>query len=302
MVRPCAFGFNPQTAVNNAFQVAGPQEKVQEKALAEFDAFVKLLRKHQIEVILGQDTPDPPTPDSIFPNNWISFHPQGMAILYPMFAPNRRLERKKDIFTLIQKESPRRRWIDMSLRERQNQYLEGTGSMIFDRANAHAYACRSPRTNEDLFREVCDTLGYKGFLFDALGDSDPITGEASPIYHTNVMMCIADKYVVICLEAIPQKKDREHLLAQFAEDGKEVVEITRQQMNHFAGNMLQVFSTDSSPYLVMSEQAFSALTPAQRRILCRYNPVLTPVLTTIEKNGGGSARCMMAEVIEEELL
>ena len=298
MIRPCAFGYNPQTAVNNTFQCAGPQENVQKKALAEFDAYVDLLRRHHIKVMVAQDTPEPATPDSIFPNNWISFHPQGMAILYPMYAPNRRLERKKDVFTLIQEQSPRRRWIDMSLRERVNQYLEGTGSMIFDRANARAYACRSPRTREELFREVCDTLGYSGLLFDAVGSPDPVTGLSTPIYHTNVMMSVADKYVVICLESVPSEEDRKQLLERFARDGKDVIEISLEQMNHFAGNMLQVFSTDSVPYLVMSAQAYGSLTSAQQQKLRSYNELLTPALPTIETNGGGSARCMLAEVVE----
>ena len=290
MIRPCCFGYNPQTAVNNAFQTAGPQDQVHEMALAEFDAYVALLRKHRIEVIVAEDTPEPHTPDSIFPNNWISFHPGQMAILYPMYAPNRRLERKKSVFKIIMDEAPRIRWIDMSPRERQNKFLEGTGSMVFDRENARAYACRSPRTNEDLFLEVCETLSYKPLLFNALS-------KGQPIYHTNVMMCMADRYVVICLDSVPGEKDRRMLLDQFTEDRKEIVGITTEQMNHFAGNMFQVFSTDNKPCLVMSRQAYNVLTPEQRRTLKSYNTLITPVLNTIETNGGGSARCMLAEIV-----
>ena len=297
MIRPCSFGYNPQTAVNNAFQTEQAQEHVQERALAEFDAYVALLRAHNIEVLVVEDTPLPHTPDSIFPNNWISFHPNGLGILYPMYAPNRRLERKKTVFSALQENAPRIRWIDLSPRERIGQYLEGTGSMIFDRLCHRAYACRSPRTDETLFREVCDTLAYKPLLFDAVGSPDPETGTRTPIYHTNVMMCMANQYVVICLDSIPEAAQKENLLAQFKEDQKEVVPITLDQMNHFAGNMLQVFDKKGKPYLVLSKQAYNSLTPEQCATLTRFNPLITPALPTIETNGGGSARCMLAEIV-----
>ncbi len=292
MIRPCCFGFNPQTAVNNAFQVATGEDAtlVQDKALAEFDRYVALLRKHDIDVIVIQDTPEPHTPDSIFPNNWISFHPGPLAVLYPMYAPNRRLERKKSVFQAIQEHAPRIRWIDMSPRERENRFLEGTGSMIFDRENNRAYACRSPRTDEGLFRDICDTLGYQAICFDALD-------KGSAIYHTNVMMCMARNYVVICLESIPSESDRQSLLDIFKQDDKKVVEITAEQMNHFAGNMFQVFSRKKEPFLVMSKRAYKVLTPSQRKVLRSFNRLITPELDTIETHGGGSARCMLAEVV-----
>ena len=292
MIRPCCFGFNPQTAVNNAFQVATGEDAalVQEKALAEFDRYVALLRKHDIDVMVVQDTPEPHTPDSIFPNNWISFHPGQLAVLYPMYAPNRRLERKKSVFQAIQEHAPRIRWIDISQRERENRFLEGTGSMIFDRENNGAYACRSPRTDEGLFRDICDTLNYHAICFDALD-------KGSAIYHTNVMMCMAQAYVVICLESIPSESDRQLLLDIFKQDNKTVVEITARQMNDFAGNIFQVFSRKNEPFLVMSKRAYTALTPSQRKVLRSFNRLITPELNAIETHGGGSARCMLAEVV-----
>ncbi len=292
MIRPCCFGFNPQTAVNNAYQVPTGEDPVliQEKALAEFDAYVALLRKHRVDVVIAEDTPEPHTPDSIFPNNWISFHPGQMAVLYPMYAPNRRLERKKSVFQAIQEHAPRIRWIDISPRERENRFLEGTGSMVFDRENKRAYACRSPRTDEGLFKDICETLDYQAICFNA-------TDKGSPIYHTNVLMCMAKEYAVICVEAVPSEEERHMLLEIFQKDNKKVVKITRDQMHHFAGNMFQVFSRDNQPFLIMSRQAREALTPAQRRTLRGFNKFITPSLDTIETHGGGSARCMIAEIV-----
>jgi len=292
MVWPCGLGYNPLRSVNNAFQVSTGEDPslVQEKALAEFDDYVALLRTHDMEVIVVQDTPEPHTPDSVFPNNWISFHPGQTAILYPMYAPNRRLERKKSVFQAIQEHAPRIRWIDISPRERENRFLEGTGSMVFDRENHRAYACRSPRTDEGLFRNICETLGYEHVCFDAME-------KGAPVYHTNVMMCMAKNYVVICLETVPAEKDRDMLLDVFKKDNKKVVAISSRQMNDFAGNMFQVFSRDNTPYLVMSRRAYNALTLSQRRILESFNKLITPELDTIETHGGGSARCMLAEVV-----
>ena len=292
MIRPCCFGFNPQTAVNNAYQVPTGEDPVliQEKALAEFDAYVALLRKHRVDVVIAEDTPEPHTPDSIFPNNWISFHPGQMAVLYPMYAPNRRLERKKSVFSIIQEQAPRIRWIDMSPRERENRFLEGTGSMVFDRENRRAYACRSPRTDEGLFKDICETLDYQAVCFDALD-------KGTPVYHTNVLMCMAKEYAVICLEAVPSEEQRQMLLGIFQQDNKKVVEITRDQMHHFAGNMFQVFSRENEPFLIISRQAREALTPVQRRTLRAFNKFITPSLDTVETHGGGSARCMIAEIV-----
>ena len=292
MIRPCCFGFNPQTAVNNAYQVPTGEDPVliQEKALAEFDAYVALLRKHRVDVVIAEDTPEPHTPDSIFPNNWISFHPGQMAVLYPMYAPNRRLERKKSVFSIIQEQAPPIRWIDMSPRERENRFLEGTGSMVFVRENRRAYACRSPRTDEGLFKDICETLDYQAVCFDALD-------KGTPVYHTNVLMCMAKEYVVICMEAVSSEEQKQMLSGIFQQDNKKVVEITRDQMHHFAGNMFQVFSRENEPFLVMSRRAYKALTPVQRRTLRAFNKFITPSLDTVETHGGGSARCMIAEIV-----
>ena len=292
MVRPCCFGYNPQTAVNNTFQTKTDLDPsvVQKKAEEEFDHFVELLRQNGIEVIVVNDTPHPHTPDSLFPNNWVSFHPGQMAILYPMYAPNRRLERKKTVFRAIEEHAPRIRWIDMSPHEKQNTFLEGTGSMVFDRENRRAYACRSQRTDETLFYQVCETLDYEPVLFDAIDNE-------TPIYHTNVLMCMARQYVVICMEAVPHQKDKELLIRTFEKDKKEVVEITADQMRNFAGNMFQVFGKDNEPYLVMSRRAHDALTREQLDRLKTFNKLIVPPLDIIETHGGGSARCMIAEVV-----
>ncbi len=291
MIRPCCFGFNPQTAVNNAYQVPTGEDPVliQEKALAEFDAYVALLRKHRVDVVIAEDTPEPHTPDSIFPNNWISFHPGQMAVLYPMYAPNRRLERKKSVFSIIQEQAPRIRWIDMSPRERENRFLEGTGSMVFDRENRRAYACRSPRTDEGLFKDICETLDYRAVCFDALD-------KGTPVYHTNVLMCMAK----VCGDLPGSRSFRRtktNAVGHFQQDNKKVVEINRDQMHDFAGNMFQVFSRENEPFLIMSRRAREALTPAQRRTLRAFNKFITPSLDTVETHGGGSARCMIAEIV-----
>ena len=199
------------------------------------------------------------------------------------FRSNRRLERKKSVFSIIQEQAPRIRWIDMSPRERENRFLEGTGSMVFDRENRRAYACRSPRTDEGLFKDICETLDYQAVCFDALD-------KGTPVYHTNVLMCMAKEYVVICMEAVSSEEQKQMLSGIFQQDNKKVVEITRDQMHHFAGNMFQVFSRENEPFLVMSRRAYKALTPVQRRTLRAFNKFITPSLDTVETHGGGSAR------------
>ncbi len=292
MIRPCCFGYNPQTAVNNVFQKQTELDPavVQEKALKEFDHFVALLRQKGVEVLVVEDSPDPHTPDSIFPNNWVSFHLGKLGVLYPMYAPNRRLERKKAVFHAIEQYAPRIRWIDISPHEKLDAFLEGTGSMVFDRKNSKAYACRSPRTNESLFLQICETLAFEPVIFDAVDNG-------TPVYHTNVLMCMGKDYVVICMEAVTKPEDKQKLLNAFEKNNKTVVEITLEQMRHFAGNMFQVFGTDDVPYLIMSQQAHDSLTPEQIDTLTSFNELLVVPLDTIETHGGGSARCMLAEVI-----
>lgn len=290
MIRPVNFGFNTETAVNNAFQVAGADELAQEKALTEFDGFVNMLRENGVEVTVIEDTPEPYTPDSIFPNNWVSFHEDGTVCLYPMYAPNRRLERKPPVLQEIGAAFRINRTIDFSYYEKSDLFLEGTGSMVLDRENKIAYACLSPRTDKKVLQVFCEQMGYQPVSFIAADE------QGRPIYHTNVMMCVADKYVVICLDSVTQKEEKQKLMAAIKNSGKEIVKITFEQMNHFAGNMLQVSNDKAEKLLVMSTQAYESLSPKQIKKLSAFNKIIHSPLTTIETNGGGSARCMLAEV------
>ncbi len=289
MIEPVNFGFNEETAVNNAFQ-ENLQENIQPKALEEFNELVVLLQANKVNVTVVKDTPNPFTPDSIFPNNWISFHENGTVILYPMFADNRRLERKTSVLNAIEKKFMVRELIDLSQAEEKQLYLEGTGSMVLDRENGIAYACLSPRTHEQLLNEFCRLNEYTPFMFSA-SDSKGI-----PIYHTNVMMSIATGYVVICLEAITNITERDTVVACLNRSGKIVIDISFDQLHHFAGNMLQVKNTEGELLLVMSTRAYDSLTTDQLNTLQRFNRILHSSLATIETVGGGSARCMIAEV------
>lgn len=292
MIRPVNFSFNAETAVNNAFQVASSDESdsAQAKALAEFEGFVSVLLDNGVDVTVINDTPDPYTPDSIFPNNWISFHEDGLICLYPMFAVNRRLERKPAVIEALGHKFSIHTALDFSSWEQQGLFLEGTGSMVLDRENKIAYACLSPRTDEKVLADFAEKMGYRTEIFTAAD------GQARPIYHTNVMMCVADRYIVICLDSLPVAAQREHVQATIKESGKEIIEISSDQMNHFAGNMLQVHNDKGERLLVMSTQAYESLTPAQIARLTTFNRIVHSSLTTIETNGGGSARCMMAEI------
>ena len=290
MIRPVNFGYNAETAVNNAFQVAGMDAEAQKKALREFDDFVSVLRSNGVDVTVVQDTPEPHTPDSIFPNNWISFHNDGTVIFYPMYAANRRLERKQHVIDTVRTLFEIKSQIDLSSYESKNIFLEGTGSIVLDRDNKIAYACLSPRTDKKVLEDFCKQTGFKPVSFRA------VDSKGREIYHTNVMMCVADRYVVICLESIDDKTERENVTTAITGSGKEIIEISFDQMNHFAGNMLQVENVSGQKLLVMSSQAFRSLTKQQVDKLSSYNNIIHSPLVTIETNGGGSARCMMAEV------
>jgi len=289
MIRPVGFMFNTETAVNNAFQ-STQDVNAQELALEEFDSFVNLLRQHRINVTVIDDTPEPHTPDSIFPNNWISFHSDGSIVLYPMYAANRRLERKLHVIEKLKEQFKVNRQIDLSSYETTNSFLEGTGSMVLDRDSKIAYACISQRTDIEVLNDFCSQLGFMPISFTAIDTN------GFPIYHTNVMMCVADRYVVICIEAIADEKERNDVIASIAKSGKEIISISLDQMNHFAGNMLQVKNNAGENFLIMSSQAHQSLTEKQIIQLTSYNSILQSSLNTIERNGGGSARCMMAEV------
>ncbi|MBL7698165.1 MAG: amidinotransferase [Chitinophagaceae bacterium] len=290
MIRPVNFLFNSETAVNNAFQVMSEENDVQQKALNEFETFVEKLREKNIDVLVVNDTPEPHTPDSIFPNNWISFHRDGSLVLYPMFAPSRRLERKTQVIEKVRLQFRVKRTIDFTGHEAADEFLEGTGSIVLDRIKHIAYACLSPRTDERLFRNFCRKLKYKPVAFHAADEN----GKA--IYHTNVMMCVADRYVVICLNSIRNNEEMTKVKTTIENSGKEIIPITLEQMNHFAGNMLQVNNSQGTKFLVMSTQAYESLTAEQVKKLEDYNKIIHSSLNTIERNGGGSARCMMAEI------
>jgi hypothetical protein len=290
MVRPYQFYFNQQTAANNFFQSNINIENANELAIAEFDAMVDKLRAHQIKVNVVQDTKDPSTPDSIFPNNWVSTHEGGTLCLYPMFAQNRRAERKSTVIDFLQSNYQIQNILDLTDLEKEGKFLEGTGSMVLDHQNKLAYGCLSERLDKNAFYEWCDKMQFKAISFKAVDD------KAQPIYHTNVMMCMGDQFVVICLESIPNEQEKQIVLESFKKSNKEVIEISQDQLNHFAGNMLQVFDTNEKPHLIMSEQAHTSLHPAQVKSLEKYNPLLPISIPTIEALGGGSTRCMMAEI------
>ncbi len=290
MIRPVRFDFNAETAVNNSFQVNAKDLLAQEKAAEEFNGFISVLTQNGIDVTVVNDTPEPHTPDSIFPNNWISFHSDGSICLYPMYAQNRRLERKDSVLQAIDNKFIVSKKIDFSNYEQSNIFLEGTGSMVLDREHRIAYACLSPRTDLTILKDFCNQLNYKPIYFWALD------GGNQPIYHTNVMMCVADEFVVICLESIPDLSERKLVVDSITESGKAIIAISFDQMNHFAGNMLQVHNQAGKRFLVMSSQAFRSLNKVQIEQIEGYNQIIHSDITTIETNGGGSARCMMAEV------
>lgn len=297
MVRPSNFGFNEETAVNNAFQnnAAGKtSEQIREKAIEEFDSFVSLLRSKGVDVSVYQDEPQPIKPDAVFPNNWVSFHEDGTVITYPMFAKVRRIERTDKVFDLLEPHFWILDHIHLEQSEEDNIFLEGTGSMVLDRANKIAYACISPRTEKTLFEDWCNIYEYAPVSFTAIDQ------EGKLIYHTNVMMAMGDKFVVICLESVIDDEEKSALRELFARTEKEIIEISLEQMNAFAGNMLQVQGASGQTYLVMSKTAFGSLNASQIEKIEKYTEILTADINTIETYGGGSVRCMMAEIFLPE--
>ena len=294
MVEPIAFGYNAQTALNNYFQVDQKDDNIQTKALDEFKSFSDKLKSKGINVISVKDTLEPHSPDSIFPNNWVSFDSDGKVVLYPMFAPNRRVERRPDILeTLKDKGFEITEIDDLSHFEDQEKFLEGTGSMIFDHDHKIAYGSVSLRLDEELFRQFCTKFGFRPVVFHSYQNAG---GERLPIYHTNVMMCVADKFVVICLDCIDDELEREKVQEVIKSTQKEIIEISEDQMQQFAGNMLQVQNEAGEKFLVMSESAYRSLTAQQISAIEKYCEIIYSDLNTIETNGGGSARCMLAEV------
>ncbi len=296
MIEPVAFGFNHQTAVNNYFQQKeyGYEKDIQGRAYTEFTGMVSILIANGVNVLVVKDTEQPHTPDSIFPNNWISFHEGGQVVLYPMFAKNRRKERRNDIVQLIEDNgSIINNVYDFTFWEEQNQFLEGTGSMVIDRVHRIAYAALSERTNKTVFLQFCKVFDLKPIYFSA---NQTVEKKRLPIYHTNVMMSIANEYAVICLESIDDEKEYRCVVNSIISSGKEIVTISEKQMHNFAGNMLQVENSEGKPFLVMSLSAYASLNQFQIYRLNVYNELIVVDIPTIENVGGGSVRCMMAEV------
>ncbi|SHJ80303.1 hypothetical protein SAMN04488007_1495 [Maribacter aquivivus] len=296
MIRPVSFRMNEQTAVNNYFMedIDLKNLEINQKAQEEFDAFVSVLKNKGVNVIVVQDTKEPDTPDSVFPNNWISFHSNGTVGVYPMFAENRRNERREDIFEILEQSGFKiNDVVDYTSAEEEGFYLEGTGSILLDRVNKKAYCALSERADEDLFIEFCEDFDFFPVIFTA---NQSVDGKRLPIYHTNVMMALAEDFVVICSATIDDKKERKNVLDHLKNDGKEIISITEQQMHHFAGNMLQVLGSDDKRYMVMSSAAYHSLSPEQITQIENHCAILHSSLQTIETCGGGSARCMMAEV------
>lgn len=297
MIRPIHFRMNEQTVVNNYYQKvleALSPEQVNKKAQEEFDAYVDKLRNQGIDVTVINDNEEFDTPDSIFPNNWISFHQDGTVVLYPMFAENRRWERREDILDILEENGfVINQVMDYTAAESEGLFLEGTGSLLLDRVHKKAYCALSPRADEDLFIEFCEDFEYTPVIFTA---NQTVGGQRKAIYHTNVMMCLAENFAVICLSAIDDKKERRNVIKHLKEDGKEIVDITEKQVTKFAGNMLQVLGANEQRYLIMSKAAHDSLTPKQIAQIEKHCPIVSSSLDTIEACGGGSARCMMAEV------
>ena len=290
MVRPAHFTFNEQTAENNHFQKKTSLLDLSERALQEFDAFVENLRKNKIKVVVVQDTIEPHTPDSIYPNNWFSTHSTRELVLYPMFAENRRKERKPHVLETIEEHFSAHKIIDLTVWEEKNRFLEGTGSMILDHHNRIAYACRSERTDDIVFEEFYTKMNSEPEIFNAYDE------EGRNIYHTNVMLSIGERYAVICAESITDDSRRDNILNKLRMSKKDVIEISFEQMKSFCANIIEVRNSENDNFLIMSETAKKAFKEEQMNILERHCKVISSPLDTIEQAGGGSARCMIAEI------
>lgn len=295
MIRPVRFRTNEETIVNNYFQkgINITQEEINRKAQQEFDTLVQKLREVGVHVIQVEDIYEQDTPDSIFPNNWISFHNNGDVAIYPMFAENRRRERREDILDIVEEAGFEiENVFDYTEAENEGIFLEGTGAMVLDRIHRKAYCALSPRASEELFIEFCEDFEYTPVIFRAFQKTD---GELKPIYHTNVMMALGRTFAIVCLDTIKDKNERKNVLNHLKEDKKEIITISREQVDYYAGNMLEVKGKERS-YLVMSQTAYESLTPQQIEAIERHTQILYSDLSTIEICGGGSARCMLAEV------
>ena len=294
MIRPAQFGFNTETAGSNEFQkhdfAENTADIAQQEAREEFDLMISQMEKIGVDLHIFEDDNEKNRPDAVFSNNWISFHQSGKVVLYPMMAENRRAERRLDIIETLKKDFKVEEIIDLTYFEEQGKFLEGTGSMVLDRRYKIVYACLSPRTHPDVLDAFAEALGYEVVPFSASDENN------KPIYHTNVLMCVGDIFAVVCLEAIKNPDERQLVRATLEETNKYIVEISLEQVRHFAGNMLMVRNKKQEKFLVMSTQAYESLTKKQREILNDYARIFHTDLNVIEANGGGSARCMMTEI------
>ena len=295
MIRPINFGYNEETAQDNHYQIKElPHKNVNERAQKEFDNMVFNLRQNGVSVHVFQDDENEYTPDSIFPNNWVSFHENGDVGLYPMCAENRRIERRPEVLDFLENEGfTISNIVDYSSAESENKFLEGTGSMILDRENRLAYCSISNRSNEDLFIEFCEDFEFTPIIFNSF---QTVGNKRLPIYHTNVMMCVTTDYVIVCLDSIDDKKQRKNVSSFIKESGKKLIEISENQVESFAGNMLELINDNGESILVMSKSAEDSLNENQKNIITKYSRIISSDINTIETCGGGSTRCMMAEI------
>jgi len=290
MIRPVQFAFNDETAASNKFQQPISGKSARDEAKEEFDLMISQMEKTGIDLHIFDDNEDHYRPDAIFSNNWVSFHQSGKVVLYPMMAKNRRTERRPDIIEALSKDYKIEEIIDLTYFEKDGKFLEGTGSMVLDRRYKIAYACLSDRTHPEVLNAFADAMGYEIISFSASDENN------NPIYHTNVLMCMGDVFAVVCLEAIKNPDERQLVRSALEETNKYIVEISLDQVRHFAGNMLMVRNTKQNKFLIMSTQAYESLTKSQRDILNDYARIFHTELSVIEANGGGSARCMMTEI------
>ena len=296
MIRPKHFNFNHETAKNNHFQKEEKtlkNKEILQNAISEFEELVKKIKQKNIKVEIFEDREEVITTDSIFPNNWISLHKDGKIYVYPMFSEIRRKEKRIDIINSYRDNGYLiNETIDLSKYEKENKFLEGTGSMVLDRENKLCYAAISERTSRKVLNKFCETSAYEAIAFKSY---QTFENKRKEIYHTNVMMCIADKYVIICLDSIDNIDERKSVIKKLIESKKEIIEINEKQCNNFAGNMLQVKNNQNKKFLIMSKSAYNSLSKEQLKLITSHNEIIYSSLDTIEKLGGGSARCMITE-------
>ena len=296
MIRPCNFRVNQETLENNFFQTKSIQlenDFILNQAIIEFDSLVEKMKASGINVLVYQDDFKHDTPDSIFPNNWVTFHKDKKIAIYPMFAENRRLERSENVIIFLEENNVKiNEVIDYSEAEKNNFFLEGTGSMVLDRINKKTYCSISERTSENLIDEFCSDFNYMPIIFNSFHTVD---SKRQKIYHTNVMMCVGKKYAVICLDSIDNKNERNKVIQSLEDDNKEIIIISEDQLNSFAGNMIELIVNKNS-FLIMSQIAYNSLNKNQIERLSKYSKIISSSVDTIEKCGGGSVRCMIAEI------